>query len=281
MILVDASFGKGRTRTFLLDTGAYSGVLDRAIANEEHLKPRNVVTLKILGNSSDVAETSDWREAVIHQNKVTLSYGAFPTLDLSALSKALGTPIAGIIGWEIFSKYVVKIDYATGEVSFFDTQKFHYLGDGQTFPLQDGHGTHQLIIDAQAELPDCSILPVRLSIDSGSDADAMFNHIFHDAHPTLSGREIGSQSVSISGKPMDESLASFYSIKIGNYSLLTTHTTILRTDTAGKPEDMLDGALGAGILSQFTVYVDYPDGKIIFEPRTDKPPVLAPDCVPK
>lgn len=281
-ILIDASFGKGPTRTFVLDSGAIApALLDRAIADEDHLKLKRRGTISVHQSSSEILESSDWREAEIHAGKVTLLRGVFPTVDLSAVGKELGSPSAGIIGVLTLMRYVVKIDYSAGELQFFDPKKFQYLGGGQILSLEGDHGANRLIVKVQAELPDCSTLPVRLLIDTGDDSDMTFNPAFLKSHPTLGGRDLDPGSGSISAKPLDGSVADFRSVRIGSYSLSTPQTAILHSGDDDITNRLTDGDLGAGILSQFTIYVDYPDGKVIFEPMTDKPPVLASTCVPK
>lgn len=282
LILVDGAFGKGQTHTFMLDSGTtYPGFLDQETAIEAGLKvkERNVL-VHIEGNAPGVVDTREWREATVVQKnaiKVILLKGAFPTTDFSALSKAIGSPIAGLIGMSAFSRYVVEIDYATGKLSFFEPDKFQYSGVGQAFPLEKNEDA--LIIKAQIELDDCTFVPVRLYLDSGSNSDVTFNHLFVEAHPNLGDQKLDPRSIGLAST-LDASWGVVHSLVIGHYSVPVPNTVLLHSDAAEALDTVADGSLGSKLLSMFTVFVDRTDGKIIFEPRTDKPLTPVKPCVP-
>lgn len=280
MILVDASFGKGEIHTFLLDTGTtYLGFLDQAIATEAGLKQKNLGVVHVEGTSTKVIDITEFREATIQQKNgtnVILTKGALPMVDLSAFSKVVGSPIAGVIGGLAFSRYVVEIDYDTGTLSFFEPSKFHYSGPGQVFPLEDREG--YMLMEAQVELADCALVPVRLYLDSGSNNDLTFNHVFVEAHSNLGNRKLDPRSVGIGGA-LDGSWGSVHSLRIGDYSVSVPDTLLLHRDAAKIVDSMTDGSLGSEVFSMFTVFIDRPDGKTIFEPRTDKPLTPVSPCV--
>jgi hypothetical protein len=280
-ILVDASFGKGEIHTFLLDTGTtYLGALDREIANEAGLKQKNLGVAHMEGNSTTVIDITDFREATIQQKNgtnVILAKGALPVVDLSAASKEIGSPIAGVIGGLVFSRYVVEIDYGTGKLSFFEPTKFHYSGPGQAFPLEDREG--YMLMEAQIELADCTLVPVRLYLDSGSNTDVTFNHLFVEAHPNLGNRKLDPRSSGIGGT-IDGSWGSVHSLKIGGYSVSVPDALLLHRDAAKTTDSLTEGSLGSEVFSMFTIFIDRPDGRIIFEPRTDKPLTPVKPCVP-
>jgi hypothetical protein len=283
LILVDASFGKGGIHTFLIDSGiSYPGMLERTIADEAELKKeKKIKTLVHIENSSGtVIDTKDWREATIVQKngiKVILVKGALPTIDFPAFSKYIGSPIAGFIGSAVFSRYVVEIDYATDKLSFFEPRKFQYSGTSQIFPLED-HG-NLLVIDAQIELADCTLVPVHLYLDSGDNADLTLNPHFVQTHPNLGNRKFDPRSFGLGGT-LNGSWGDIHSLTIGGYSVPAPDTVLLHSDSTKTEDSLTDGSLGSEVFSMFTIFVDRPDGKIIFEPRTDKPLTPVKPCVP-
>lgn len=281
LILVDASFGNGELHTFLLDSGSALGVLDQTIAIEAGLKKKkDIKTLVHMENSSSVVvNTNDWREATIVQKngtKVTLIKGALPTVDLSAFSKFIGSPVAGFIGTAVLSRYVVEIDYTTDKLSFFEPSKFQYSGPGQVLPLEIRENL--FVIEAQIEFADCTLAPVHLSVDSGSNSDVTLNPFFVQSHPNIGSRKLDSRSFSLGGS-MDGSLGDLHSLRIGSYSVLIPNTLLLHSDSTKTMDSLVNGTLDAGILKMFTIFVDRPDNKIIFEPRTDEPIAPVSTCV--
>lgn len=223
---------------------------------------------------------TDWREATVQQKNsttVTLLKGPLPTMDFSAVSKAIGSPLAGVLGVGILGRYVIKIDYSAGKINFFDPHEFHYSGTGQAFPLEGAAG--YLVMKAQVTLADCTVVPVRLFLDSGSNSDLVMNQTFFAAHPHLELRKLDPRSMDAGGTSLDGSLGNFNALTIGSYSLAVPDVTILHSDGSKTSDRISDGTLGSEVFQMFILYIDRLDGKIIFEPRTDRPLVPPKPCV--
>jgi hypothetical protein len=282
MILVDASFGKGEVHTFLLDSGTtYLGFLDREIAGEAGLKQKNLGVAHLEGNSTTAIDVTDFREATIQQKNgtnVILAKGPLPVVDLSEFSEKVGSRIAGFIGVPALSRYVVEIDYDTGKLSFFEPHEFHYSGPGQIFPLEDRE--NYMVIEAQIELSDCTVVPVRLYLDSGSNTDLTLNPLFVQTHPNLGNRKLDPRSIAAGGTQLDGSWGDIHALRIGGYSVPVPDTLLLHRDATKTADSMTEGSLGSEVFSMFKIFVDRPDGKIIFEPRMGKPLPPIKSCVP-
>ena len=56
-------------------------------------------------------------------------------IDLSGLHTGLGRRVDGILGYDIFRRYVVEIDYAANDVRLHDPAHYRYAGAGDVLPV--------------------------------------------------------------------------------------------------------------------------------------------------
>lgn len=119
----------GKTRLWVLDSGAGSTVIEADFAKEIGLKTEG----KIVGQG--VANTVD------------VSFATLPSFDLNGLvfdsqkvvaiainelfRKTMGIEIGGILGYGFLSRLATKVDYANEKLTFYDPDSFLYAGPGQ------------------------------------------------------------------------------------------------------------------------------------------------------
>lgn len=106
---------------FLFDTGASETIIDRRVGAEHFLAKQG--QYDIVGVAGYVAtQTSIVKKLEI--GNLTLNDVQVRILDLSGQSRALGKPIAGVIGTNIISKFVTVLDYAKPAITFGDNDNY-------------------------------------------------------------------------------------------------------------------------------------------------------------
>jgi hypothetical protein len=134
-IFVSVRLADGETLPFVLDTGAFSTLLDKSL--EPGLGRRlDSGTLRVFG----VPRRMNQYEAP------TLYLGNTPLMmtgpylftdDLKSLSNYAGRPVMGMIGMDVLAHYCVQFDFAANQVRFLNDHHADTRGWGKAFPLTD------------------------------------------------------------------------------------------------------------------------------------------------
>ncbi len=132
-LLVTACIDHHPPATFVLDTGASATCLDSRYASQLGLKSNDYKAYFALGLEPDLIRIGETG---------SLALGALtwkePRLCITPLTldEELGQPIAGIIGSDILSLLVVRIDYENSLIELIDPKFFHPDADlGEPVPL--------------------------------------------------------------------------------------------------------------------------------------------------
>ena len=140
-IFLQARINNSQPMWFALDSGASSPFfIDTRRARDLGLKLQGHVSRGGGAGPSvyDVAETSG----------LTISIAGLKYIDQSAAVIALdsieaqvGRPLDGIVGLDLFTRYVVEIDYLDNKIRLYDPKTYTYSGAGESIPLtlRDGH----------------------------------------------------------------------------------------------------------------------------------------------
>jgi hypothetical protein len=285
-IIVSLDFNKAGPRFFLVDTGLSDTMLDSGFAEQMKLDTYEEKGLKATGIfSQDAIPARVARKGVIHQKKLSFASGPYPIFDISGLSQGLGIDLAGVLGFPIFGKYVVEINYDTKTLDYFKPKKFEYQGSGQVLPLK---GSRKLIIDAGLTLNNCQQVSVPLILDTGSndslqlDRTAQIKYGFPGKQPLHSNGEGTIVMGGPEGTEMEPSskAGKIKSLQLGSYTLPDVETVFAERDAVTEDSVPTDGVLGVDILSQFNIIVNKPNGSLILEPRKPMATNQPPPCVP-
>jgi hypothetical protein len=214
-------------------------------------------------NKQDVGMTKVGR---IEVGGIVIRDQVFATLDLEEFaSRVEGLDhVAGLVGYELFKRFPVMIDYQHSRAVFYNPDTFKYAGKGVRVPFRfKGHvpevdGT----IDGIAGTFD---------IDTGSRASIDLAGPFIDKHGlaakyaskyrVVSGAGVGGRVYS--------SLARAGTLTLGGVSV-NQPVAYLSLQQKGSFADVyLAGNVGYGVLKQFNITFDYPRQQIFFEKNAD------------
>jgi hypothetical protein len=169
LVIVPVKVNNSDTLRFILDTGVSSILItDPQIAKLQRMKcVRNV---KISG----AGEGTDIEAGIVLDNTITMGdmVGYRQNLvvlkeDILKLSEFVGSPIHGIIGYEIFNRFAVTIDFGTNEIILENPEHYKYKPNkGERFPITIEENkpylsTIELINDKQN-------LPLKVVLDTGA-----------------------------------------------------------------------------------------------------------------
>ena len=181
------------------------------------------------------------------------------SLDLTDLGNQFGVKdMGGIIGANILSQFVVKVDYAKNELIFFDQKKFSYKGEGfKSNPHKPEAGF--LYADVSLDLGDKKIAGI-YSIDLGSG----FSSLSEELSKINNLYALGGVKKQYSGANTHDlisSQATPVNFNVGTFQLNNVLMELSEQASTRKG----DGNLGYNFLKNFVVYLDYKNNQIILE----------------
>jgi len=256
----------GHELDFILDTGAGNTSLDLNTAKRLGVKLGATFSVGGAGPSRVSAARVD--DASVSVEGSSITQPVVSAIDLSRLPRLEGHRIDGILGYDFISRYVVAIDYARHELRIYDQPAFHYDGPGVSVPLMlINRFPH---IDADVKLADGETVRGRMVIDVGSNGSLSLTKAFVDKNrlrqrvgPTV--RRTGAGGV---GGSTTSDIGRVASLSIGGIELSRPLVNLFG-DSAGSMSvsSSWEGNIGGAILRRFTVFLDYQDKRMIFEPN--------------
>jgi predicted aspartyl protease len=256
----------GHELDFILDTGAGNTSLDLNTAKRLGVKLGATFSVGGAGPSRVSAARVD--DASVSVEGSSITQPVVSAIDLSRLPRLEGHRIDGILGYDFISRYVVAIDYARHELRIYDQPAFHYDGPGASVPVTlINRFPH---IDADVRLADGETIRGRMVIDVGSNGSLSLTKAFVDKNrlrqrvgPTV--RRTGGGGV---GGSTTSDMGRIASLSIGGIELARPLVNLFG-DSAGalSVSSSWEGNIGGAILRRFTVFLDYQDRRMIFEPN--------------
>ena len=260
MIVIDARLNE-KELTFLVDTGIKKTILFN-VKLSDSLLLKNVEELELrgLGEGDALTAVSSSGNLFRCHGIVNPSLSLFMITDnLFDLSAKMGIDVHGIIGGDLFEDFVVKINYSSQKMTFYEPENYTYpkCKSCETFPL-DFYGGKPFV-DVYVTNHAGTEHKVKLLIDSGA-GDSLWLFPYSDPNIFIPERNFDDYlgkglSGDIYGKraKLDELRIGGFIIAKANVSY--PDSTSMVTMHANRQRN---GTLGAGILKRFHVIMDYP-----------------------
>lgn len=228
---------------FVVDTGAPHTIFDPTFAQKLGLKVENAPP--VTGTGTGKVTKSKTGPATMTLNEVKIDLAEPWVIDLSKVP--IPKTVKGLVGAELFEKFVVKMDPLESVFSVFDPVSFNYTGGGASIPLIVEGG--KFFLEATLEVPAGKTVIHKLRIDTGSESSVNDEIVKKSAELRSStlGGGLGENFQSYSGV--------FTSVKIGPYVL--NHVW----GPGGSPP-----LVGMEILRRFIITFDAPHGRMYLEP---------------
>ena len=174
--------------------------------------------------------------------------------------------VHGILGYDLFSRYVVEIDFERELLTLHQPDDFDYRGNGEVLPLT--YVQRKPYVEAEVTQLDGTTVPVNLHLDLGKPT-ALSLIPSAEAKISLPPNAVSSESRGLSGR-VDERMSRVRTLRLGEQKLRNVVTTfpIDGFSTTGAR----NGVVGVEVLTRFRVFLDYPRDRMILEPiAIDRP----------
>jgi hypothetical protein len=248
-LFVSVGINGAAPRWWALDSGSSQCLIDRSVANGLGLLTRG--SRQIHGAGKGTVRMDSVRSPV----GLKLAGRAIPTCDHFATVDLSGTAtggyrrIAGILGYEFFSRYIVRVDFAAHTIRLYDPSRFRYAGRGDTIALEFTRNLpHVAVRIRTARRPEVSRL---LIVDTGSE-DAVDDSTVR--------RTPGGPAITI----QTTGLGNSYEAVIGILDTVRIGRSVF-TAVPGVASDV--AIVGNGIWSRFVCVFDYSHRRLFLEAK--------------
>ena len=186
------------------------------------------------------------------------------------ISQILGIPVHGMIGFNLFKDYVVKIDYTTQKITLIKPKYFAYKKKEKAIVLPLIFEQNKPFVKTIIVTDKNQDVPVKLLVDTGA-SDALWLSTNSDKRISLPENHIET----FLGRGLSGDLYG----KKGRIGAIWVGPLLLYEPIVAFPDNELvdgligkndrNGTLGAEILRRFYIIMDYPNKRLILRPNSN------------
>jgi hypothetical protein len=259
--------GKGPFRV-LCDTGG-ANIVTPTLARELGLKSEGALQGRGVGEKSE--DVGLVKMESLSVGDATLSNQVFAVFPMEAFSAVEGIPINGLIGYEVFKRFVAKVDYEHHLITLTLPSAFAYKGEGTVVPfLFNGHIPQ---VDGAIDG-----IEGKFDIDTGSRSSVDLLGPFAEKHDLAA--HYGARLEAVTGWGVGGAARSLVTrakvLRLGKVEVNAPVTELSLQKKGAFVSPYVAGNVGAGVLKRFNITFDYPHQQLIFERNAnyDKPDVF-------
>jgi len=184
--------------------------------------------------------------------------------DYLELRNYLGTDVQGILGYELFSRFIIKIDYEKKQLTLMLPQRFRENRKFQLLPISIEDTKPYITVNL--EMNDSTSLSAKLLVDSGA-SHGLFLETSSNAKIQIPEKHVESIVGRGLGGEITGEIAKIKTLKLGKYGISNVVTSFpdpnTYMDTIKTSLTVFrNGSIGGEILSRFVVIFNFPGEKI-------------------
>lgn len=252
--------------SFMLDTGASTSLLNQTLADSLGLGPKHLHGTRI-GTGESSTTLGFAKGVVLGLGIVDLPAQSVAVIPLAEIESKIGHEIGGVVGADIFKRYVVTIDYSTMRMRLYEPRSFAYDGKGEVIAirLSGNRPFFRAYVTPVGSKP----IDAELVIDTGDDSTVAFHTPFVEKHNlrALGQKLIPHVSTGASGESRNWR-GRVSSLQVGKFEIDHPIATFSEATKGSEADRSYDGVLGGEILRRFSVTLDYSRRQVILEPNT-------------
>jgi len=276
LVIVPVILNNQMPLKFIVDTGVRTTILsEKVISDALNLKYSKMYSMNAPGikRSINAYVTNNVSIDIPGVNGRGLTMLVLEN-DYLELQHSLGVPIHGILGYEFFSRFVIKIDYVDKIMTLTIPKNFKPSRRFTKLPIiVDDTKPY---VNAAIKLNDTTTIDAELLIDTGA-SHSLFLDERSDKKIAVPNKYILSTIGRGLGGVITGKTGRIKSLKVGKYTMEDVITNFpdantykITTDTLhGKDNRKIyrNGSLGGDVLSRFQVIFDFPEEKIYLKPN--------------
>ena len=241
---------------FLLDSGAGKNVLDDSLAHALGLSISGTIASRGIGGFGDIAiagiDSLNIGGLSLHLKKAL-------TTDLSPFARQSGKPIGGILGFDFFQRFPLRIDFMHNRLTIYNPNLRERL---EARGMQD--------FDVYFQLPvftaEVNGQKVRLLFDLGAQTGILLRHgsEFYERNKALADTISTFAEIMGVGGASRVKVSALDSIRLGDKVIEHPQALWTRENDDLPFPRFIEGILGISILENCQLFIDYGNKKISF-----------------
>lgn len=170
--------------------------------------------------------------------------------------------IRGVIGCELFERYVVTIDYEKRAIILNEPRSFHSSAAARQIPITfSGH----LPVVETTLLVRGKRLPAKLMVDTGASQAVILRHPFATRNRVFSSEDTTSTAETVATGGRGFTTVSVEELRLDRWTFRKPSVKAYATPSGAGGDLSTDGLLGNDVLRQFRVTFDYSRRRLILE----------------
>lgn len=252
VVLLKAQFANfPDTLSFILDTGSGGISLDSTTVAYFGLKPEP--SNKLIRGIAGIKKVSFINKQRLRLPNLTIDSLDFHINDYQILTNVYGERIDGIIGYSVFNRYIVKVNYDSSIIEFWTKGAIKYPRGG--YLLKPSIST--LPVQA-ARVKDERTINARFLYDMGAGMNMILSTDFITDSALLSKkRKLFSKEAEGLGGKIDMAITVIKEIKLGPYKFRNVPVYVFDDVYNATSYPYLGGLIGNDLLRRFNVILNY------------------------
>lgn len=276
LIVIPVRINGSRPFNFILDTGVgHTLITDPSVALALGLPVYREINVAGVSNRTVLkAHVSNISKIQIFKNVVAEKhYVIVLDEDVLNLSGYAGVPIHGLIGYDMFHKFVVKVNYDKRQLTLFNPKTFEYRkrrrDDVIPLLLED----KKPVVEAKVICRDNNgkkkqATSIKLVYDTGA-GHALLLYANSSAGIEVPSNNIDSHlGATLSGN-LEGKLGRIHKIQLGKFTLSRVIASFPDSSSyvSMKQFSPRNGNIGLGLIKRFHTIIDYPSKRLILRPN--------------
>lgn len=249
--------GKGPYR-LLVDTGGVN-IVTPTVAKALGLEVQGQMEGRGAGEGH--MDTGLTKVAEVRVGDAVVKDQIFAVLPFESFADVEGVPENGLIGYEVFRRFVARVDYGRSELTLIDPKSFDPSSAGVPVPF---------VFTAHIPTVKANIdgLEGEFQIDTGARSELTLTEPFSEAHNLQSAHPKGVNAVTgwgVGGASRGY-VTYLGALKVGGVTFTTPVTTLANEKRGAFGDASFAGNIGGGLLKQYVVTFDYGHQTMYFAP---------------
>ena len=272
LIIIPVSINGSDTMNFILDTGVRDPIItELTLVKELNLNYMKSIELRGLGNELTTQAYQSGDNTITLPGLSAKHQKINVILDENfQISQILGMPVHGLIGFNLFKHYIIKVNYNSETITLTKPQFFEYKPRKNDIVLPVFMVRNKPIINAEIVQNNGDVIPVKVLIDTGA-SDALWLSVQTDSLIKMPNERI----YAFLGAGLGGDLFGYK----GRLSGLWLGGSTLSAPIVSYPEseyinqiaysEQRNGSIGGEVLRRYTVIFDFFYKRLILHPNSD------------
>ncbi|WP_175552484.1 aspartyl protease family protein [Tangfeifania diversioriginum] len=271
LIIIPVTINESDTLNFILDTGVrFPIITELPFVNKLNLNYLMPVQVKGLGEGHELTAYRSGNNTMKLNGLTARNQEVQMIIDENfQISHMLGIPVHGLIGFNLFKDYIVKVDYPSEKITLFKPEYYKYRDRRKDIIMPLHLENNKPFVRTSIITDDLQEVPVKLLVDTGA-SDAIWLSEKSDERIDLPDKNIDT----FLGRGLNGNV---YGTK-GRIDGIWVGPLILSKPIVAFPNSDLikqlissndrNGTLGAEILRRFIVTIDYRNSRLTLRPTS-------------